>query len=122
MIYKNKVQKRDGKSHYFTTAIDYALKNNQVKAVNLMIDYIIKYQNNFISSILFYKNLPVLMERAISVSNLLHSNVFRVEFDYDDWPSNSTCDEEVIRGYHGSYFALRHSYRQVFPEERFDDA
>jgi hypothetical protein len=43
IIYKNKVQKRDGKSHFFTTAIDYALKNNQVKAVDLMVKYIVKY-------------------------------------------------------------------------------
>lgn len=86
IIYKNKVQKKGGKSHFFTTAIDYALKNNQVKAVNLMIDYIVKYQNNYVSSFLFNRSLPVLMQRAISIEKLLHSKIFNVNFDYDDWP------------------------------------
>jgi len=43
IIYRVKVQKKGGKSHFFTTPIDYAIKNNQVKAVNIMIEYIVKY-------------------------------------------------------------------------------
>jgi hypothetical protein len=35
--------KKDGKGHYYTNAIENALKNNQVKAVNLLIAYIVKY-------------------------------------------------------------------------------
>ena len=45
--------KSDGSGHYITNAIDNALNNNQVKAVNLLLDYIVKYQNNFVSSYLF---------------------------------------------------------------------
>jgi hypothetical protein len=122
IIYKNKVQKRNGRDHFFTTAIDYALKNNQVKAVDLMVKYIVRYQNNYVSSFLFLKNLPHLIERGISILNLLESKIFVVTFDYDGWPSGSTYGEEVIRGYHGSFFNLRYSYRDVFPEDYFDDA
>lgn len=43
IIYKNKIAKKDGKNYYYTNAIDIALKNNQVKAVNLIIDYIQKF-------------------------------------------------------------------------------
>ena len=43
IIYKNKIVKKDGKNYYYTNAIDIALKNNQVKAVNLIIDYIKKF-------------------------------------------------------------------------------
>jgi hypothetical protein len=41
IMYKTKVAKADGKHFYYTTAIDVALKNNQVAAVNIMLKYII---------------------------------------------------------------------------------
>lgn len=34
IIYKNKIAKKDGKNYFYTNAIDIAIKNNQVKAVN----------------------------------------------------------------------------------------
>jgi hypothetical protein len=122
IIYKNKVQKKHGKQHFYTTPIDYALKNNQVKAVEMMVNYIVKYQNNYVSSYIFEKNLPLMIQRAVSINKLLTSKIFNVTFDFDEWASNSTCNEEVIRGYHGSIFELRYSYRKVFPDEKFDDA
>ena len=55
IIYKNKMLKKDGHGHYYTNAIENALKNNQVHAVSEIIKYIVKYQNNFVSSYLFTK-------------------------------------------------------------------
>ena len=55
IIYKNKMLKKDGRGHHYTNAIENALKNNQVHAVNELIKYIVKYQNNFVSSYLFTK-------------------------------------------------------------------
>ena len=44
VIYRTKIPKRNNKQSYFYfTALDNALKNNQVKAINFMIDYISKY-------------------------------------------------------------------------------
>jgi hypothetical protein len=44
VIYRTKVPKKNNnKSFFYYTAIDNALKNNQVKAINFMIDYISKY-------------------------------------------------------------------------------
>lgn len=44
VIYRTKIPKKNNKSNYFYfSAIDNALKNNQIKAINLMIDYISKY-------------------------------------------------------------------------------
>ena len=40
IIYKNKIAKRGGENFYYTNAIDIALKNNQVRAVGLLIEYI----------------------------------------------------------------------------------
>lgn len=54
VIYRTKIPKKNNKSSYFYfTAIDNALKNNQVKAIHYMIEYISKYQNNYVASYLF---------------------------------------------------------------------
>ena len=54
MFYKNK----DG-----TSAIDSALDNNQIRSVNLMIDYIITYQNSYVYAHLFENNLVELLQK-----------------------------------------------------------
>ena len=41
-----------------------------------MIEYIVKYQNNFVSSFLFSKNLPKLMQKGINVQDLMASSIF----------------------------------------------
>jgi hypothetical protein len=103
-----------GNGYYYTNAIDNALKNNQVQAVNLLLNYIVKYQNNFVSSYLFLKNLPVLMEKGINLHDLLDCGIFNVVFDYDLWPGNHPNDEEAIRAYNGSFFDIRHAYDIIF--------
>ena len=52
-------------------------------AVNVLIKYIVKYQNNFVSSYLFLKNLPILIEKGLYIHDLLDSGVFNITFDYD---------------------------------------
>lgn len=84
-----------------------------------MIDYIIKYQNNFVSSYLFLKSFPILMEKSIAVKPLLDSGLFSVVFDYDDWPGNHTNDEECIRYYKESFYQLYKHYETVYPEAEF---
>lgn len=83
IFYKNKklwVKKgKDGKlrnCYKIYTAIDVALENNQIRAVGIMIEHIVKYQNNFVSSFLFRKNLIPLMMKGIETANLLGSNIF----------------------------------------------
>lgn len=119
IIYKNKVRKKGGVGFYYLTAIDQALKTNQVKAVNEMIQYIVKYQNNFVSSYLFLHNLPVLMEKSISIKPILNSDIFTMVFDLDKWPGNHTNDEECIRFYKQSFYKLHENYETVFPEAEF---
>jgi len=81
-----------------------------------MIEYIVNYQNNFISSFLFNKNFPILLEKGINVANLLNSQVFSLSFDYDDWPSSHTDQETYLRGYNHSIFQLRYHYKTIFPD------
>jgi len=120
IFYKNKIPKRNEVMlYYYSNAIDNALKNNQIRAVGLCIDYIVKFQNNFVSSFILNKNLPVIMSKGIAVSHLLKSKVYCIDFDFDDWPSTHFNDEKCIRGYDGSFFQLRYKYKELFPEDRF---
>lgn len=117
IIYKSRFQKKNNKNRfYFNTAIDQALKNNQIKAVSFLLDYIVKYQNNYVSSYLFKTIFPKLIEKGIPLHDLLHSNVFMMELHYDEWIMNHTDESRVIKPYQDSVFSLRHSYNKVFPE------
>jgi hypothetical protein len=63
IFYRNKFNKGSEKrqKYYFRNAIDCALIANQNRAVTAIINYLIKYQNNYISSFLFAKNLPKIL-------------------------------------------------------------
>ena len=118
IFYRNKILKGKDK-YYYRSAIDRALRCNQVRAVSLIIKYIVRYQNNYVSSYLFMKNFPLLLEKAIQVHELLASDVFSFKFDYDEWPSSHTNKEKALRPYNDSIFNIRKHYRTVFPEEEF---
>jgi hypothetical protein len=76
IFYRNKISKNgkhDGEQYYYISAIDRALRSNQVKAVEFMVSYIVQYQNNFVSSYLFTKNLPIFLEKGITCTELFNS-------------------------------------------------
>ena len=111
-----KIGKREGHTH----AVEIALRHNQVEGVNYLIKYIVKYQNNFVSSYFFIKYFPMLLEKGINIEPLLASKIFGVRISFNDWPENHTNLESCIRPYHGSLFQVRHMYRHVFPEPEFE--
>lgn len=53
------------------------MRNNQISAVTTIINYVVRYQNNFVSSFLFLKNFQSLMEKGLELSPLLNSEIFR---------------------------------------------
>jgi len=57
------------------TAIDIALENDQIKSVDLMINYIVKYQNSYVYANLFKYNLVNLIEEGVIVAPLMNSNI-----------------------------------------------
>jgi hypothetical protein len=64
------------------------------------------------------KNFGAIVEKgSIELNEILDSEVFHFNFDYDGWISNHTNDESYTRAYNKSIFDLRQSYREVFPEE-----
>jgi len=44
------------------------------------------------------------MEKGIEIKELLDSNVFNLNFDYDEWPSTHSFNEKLIVPYNGSIF------------------
>ena len=122
IFYRQKIQKgkpisysdphlfKKNNKYFFRSAIDNALKNNQVQGIQLIINYIVSYQNNYSTSFLFLKNLPQIFEIDIEIRPLLESKVFNLEFDFDEWPTNHINPDTVMRPYNDSIFKIRHAY------------
>jgi hypothetical protein len=115
IFYRNKLQKSNNRNKFFyQSAIDVAYKNNAIVAIEFIIQYIIKYQNNFTSAFLFFKNITRLMNKGINLSALLGSDIFCYKIRYEEWPTTHWDKEELIMPYNGSIFEIRHAYEAVF--------
>jgi len=101
VFYKNEDQ---------STAIDISLEMNQIRSVNLMIDYICKFQNSYVYSHLFENNLVDLINKGVKMTDLFNSNVFNHTFDYDEWPATNADTRKIIVPYNKSIFKLRYEY------------
>lgn len=86
VFYKNK----DGRS-----SLDVALGNNQIRSVNLMVQYIIRFQNSHVYAHLFEHNLVDLISKGCAMEALFLSNVFNYTFDFDEWPSTNADTRKV---------------------------
>lgn len=132
IFYKNKIQKGSSMAYddprynstnnqyFYRSAIDNALRNNQVRAVSYIINYIVKYQNNFSSSFLFLKNMAMIFDKGIKVCSLLESNVFKLQVASPNWPDVHTNDKLCLRPYNGSIFDIQNHYKAIFKEKEFD--
>ena len=88
-------------------------------AVQVIVNYITKYQNNIQSSFLFMSNFGDLLDRGTKLLKLLKSNVFVNEIECEGWPATHINDEECLRPYNENMFLIMHDYRVVYPEEDF---
>lgn len=79
-----------------------------------MIGYLLKYQNSYVYSNLFLNNFVDLINKGIKVSNLLGSNIFNYQFDYDQWPGTNSNVKKILRPFNKSIFDLRYQYPSVF--------
>ena len=105
VFYKN----QDG-----TSAIDVCLGNNQIRSVNLMIDYIIHFQNNFAYAHLFQHNIVDLLNKGVQMTPLFKSKIFSHTFDYDEWPGTHQNTDKMLAPYNNSVFKLRYEYPAVY--------
>ena len=60
-------------NHDKRTAIDVALENNQIKSVDLMLHFIIKYQNSHVYANLFKYNLVSMINTGVELAELFES-------------------------------------------------
>lgn len=58
-----------------------------------MLNYIVKYQNNYVTALLISKQVPSLIEKGVPCSKLFQSKIFCFEFDYDEWPGSHHNDK-----------------------------
>ena len=107
VFYKN----ASGKS-----AIDTALEKNQIRSVNLMIDYIVEYQDSYFYAHLFQHNIVQLLKKGVEMADLFDSHIFNHTFDFDEWPSVNANTKKMFAPYNRSMFSLRHHYAEVFPK------
>ena len=96
------------------SAIDTALDKNQLRSVNYMISYILKYQNSFVYGNLFTHNLVEMLDKEVRLSELLNSNIFNYVFDFDAWPGTNTDVSKHLKPYNDSVFSLREIYPIIF--------
>lgn len=99
------------------SALDVALDNNLNTSVSLMIEYLVKYQNSNVYSILFTKSLIKLINAGIPVFDLLNSQIMHLNFEFDTWQAESTQNDKVIVPYNESMLKLRYKYPSVFREQ-----
>lgn len=97
------------------SAIDTAIENNQIRAVSLIIDHIVNYQDSYVSYRLFSSNFLDLMRKGLTLTPLLCSNIFYKKLEFEDWPTAHTDLEKMLVPYSGSLFEMRHSYDEIFP-------
>lgn len=98
------------------SAIDTALDKNQIRSVNLMIDYIVEYQNSYFYGHLFNYNVIELVNKGVKMTPLFKSKIFNHTFDYDEWPSTNNNTKKSLSPFNESMFKLRHHYKDVFPK------
>lgn len=80
----------------------------------MIVEYIIKYQNSYVFLFIFSKNLKNLLEKGIKIYNLLESDIFCHQFEYEDWPLIHQDNEMKCLPYNESIFQLRGKYSKAF--------
>jgi hypothetical protein len=71
-----KMQHTNKKETKILTSVEIAAENNQIIALNRIIDFVVKYQNTYAFSFLFEKHMIMLIEKGIKVTSLFESEVF----------------------------------------------
>lgn len=102
---------------YMKSAIDTALENNQLRAINTIIEYLVKHQNSYVYFFLFRENFIKLIRKGgINIASLLESDIFYHQFDFMGWPSIHEDDSTILVPYNDSLFMLRNMYQGIFQE------
>eukprot|EP00347_Sterkiella_histriomuscorum_P003632 403363541 len=80
------------------SALDVAIRSNQIKSVILLLDLIVKFQNNHSFNHLVDKNLLTLIEKQINLAEYFESNLPLIKINHKNFPDLHHDDEEIIVG------------------------
>ena len=86
-----------------------------------IINYLCKYQNNYITHFLFQNTLSEIIVQGIKISNLLDSKILRYTIEFEEWPALHMNEQRVTRPYNDSIYDLRLKYDEIFPEPELKD-
>lgn len=79
-----------------------------------MIKYITKYQNSFVSFFMFKSNFAELLQKGLDMTEILRSNIFSYQLDFEEWPATHTDPGSYFKPYNESLFNLRGKYKKIF--------
>lgn len=99
------------------SAIDSAIDMNQIQSLNLMIDYITKYQNKAVYSHIFAGNLVTMLQKEVRCKALFESQILSMPISFFEWPSLNEDTSKCYAPFNGSMFKLRYEYPNLFPKQ-----
>lgn len=94
---------------------------NQIQSLNLMIDYITKYQNKAVYAHLFSNNLVQLLQKEVRCRTLFESKILSMPINFFEWPSLNEDTSKCYAPFNGSMFKLRYEYPKLFPSQHKRD-
>ena len=83
--------------------------------MQLIIDHIVNYQDNYVSFQLFRGNFAELMHKGLTLTPLFSSQIFYKKLEFEDWPSAHSCLDKMLVPYNGSLFEMRYNYDEIYP-------
>eukprot|EP00347_Sterkiella_histriomuscorum_P023209 403335532 len=78
--------------------LDAAIKANQINSVILLLDIIVKFQNNHSFNHLVDKNLITLIEKQINLAEYFESELPLIKINHKNFPDLHHDDQEIIVG------------------------
>ncbi|CDW79849.1 wd-40 repeat protein [Stylonychia lemnae] len=80
------------------SALDFSIKNQQQKIINIILSMIIKYQDHIMFNKLVDKNLCELIKQQIDLQEYFQSNLSSYEILQKSFPSQHHDEQELIEG------------------------
>jgi len=59
-----------------------------------------------------------MLKKGIHIKDLLNSKIFNHQLDFEEWPSNTTDINIVMRHYNSCIFNLRNEYNSIFQDQK----
>ncbi|CDW83686.1 serine threonine protein kinase [Stylonychia lemnae] len=99
------------------TAFDYAIYKNEYKVILMMLEMVIKFQNNFLNNHVVDKNILYLLESGVDMRDYFSSKLPYTRIETKNYPIYSTSDAEIYMSKFDQQLSLSsicNSYSKIF--------